>query len=547
MKRVIPLLIIGLFAAYLRFDRLTSIPPSLSHDEVAIGYNAYSILKTGKDEYGAPFPLLFRSFDDYKLPGMVYATVPSVALFGLNELGVRFPSAFFGTLAVLVLYGIARELTNKQTIRAGSFALDVSFIVSLMFAISAWHINFSRQSFESNGSLFFFMLGTYFLLCSKRNIHYLLFALLSYVTSLYFYYSVRLVIPFVLLGYLWIYREYLVKNLRWVLIASFVSCIVFLPMLKSMLTAGGFERIKIVSVINDSSFAERKSEFVARYAARPTLINKILFNQRTALMVTIADNYRKNLTPIHLLTTGTGTYGLLHGTEFPFFFLGIPLLFLLARPEKWLVIIWGFTAFLPGALSVDQPNALRTLTASPIFSLLSGLGITACIRWVSEKKRLFLVSLLIIALFYTLRQFSYAYFSVNTTKNALGFGDGHKQMVNYVASQEKNYDAVIISGYYWRPYIYMLFGGKYDPILYQTSGSRDHFGKYYFTAAEWDTSGTSMYDENFNPKTFPQNVTGHKLFILAAPEYDRHRNEFQPIASIDGKIVHGVFVAATLR
>ena len=43
---------------------------------------AYSILKTGRDEYGSPFPLLFRSFDDYKAPIPVYLLVPVFKFFG---------------------------------------------------------------------------------------------------------------------------------------------------------------------------------------------------------------------------------------------------------------------------------------------------------------------------------------------------------------------------------------------------------------------------------------------------------------------------------
>src|SRR3989338_344065 len=83
-----------LLAAVLRFYQLGQNPPSLDWDETAHGYNAYSILKTGRDEYGYKFPLYFRSFDDYKPPIYTYLVVPAVAIFGLNDFAVRFPSAF---------------------------------------------------------------------------------------------------------------------------------------------------------------------------------------------------------------------------------------------------------------------------------------------------------------------------------------------------------------------------------------------------------------------------------------------------------------------
>ncbi|KKQ38117.1 MAG: hypothetical protein US53_C0001G0022 [Candidatus Woesebacteria bacterium GW2011_GWA1_37_7] len=45
------LLLIILLAAFLRFWKLGSYP-ALNADEAAIGYNAYSLLETGKDEHG---------------------------------------------------------------------------------------------------------------------------------------------------------------------------------------------------------------------------------------------------------------------------------------------------------------------------------------------------------------------------------------------------------------------------------------------------------------------------------------------------------------
>src|SRR3990170_6052123 len=94
------IILIVLIAAVLRLWKLDNIPPHLTPDEAALGYNAYSILKTGKDEYGEFLPIIFKSFGDYK-PGLyVYLTVPFVAFFGLNEYTVRLPSAIFGIIAV---------------------------------------------------------------------------------------------------------------------------------------------------------------------------------------------------------------------------------------------------------------------------------------------------------------------------------------------------------------------------------------------------------------------------------------------------------------
>src|SRR3989338_8581187 len=74
-----------LFLAFiLRFYKLGEIPLSLNWDEVSNAYNGYSILKTGRDEYGSLLPLSNRSFDDYKPPLYMYFNTISVGIFGLN-------------------------------------------------------------------------------------------------------------------------------------------------------------------------------------------------------------------------------------------------------------------------------------------------------------------------------------------------------------------------------------------------------------------------------------------------------------------------------
>src|SRR5258708_12477841 len=87
------LLIIVLIAAVLRFYQLGSNPPSLTWDEAAWGYNAYSLGLDGKDEFGRFLPLNYlESFVDFKPPVYAYlATLPFKTL-GLNKFPVSFPS-----------------------------------------------------------------------------------------------------------------------------------------------------------------------------------------------------------------------------------------------------------------------------------------------------------------------------------------------------------------------------------------------------------------------------------------------------------------------
>ena len=43
-------------------------PPSVYWDEASIGYNAFSVSQTLKDEWGEFLPIHFRAFGEFKLP-----------------------------------------------------------------------------------------------------------------------------------------------------------------------------------------------------------------------------------------------------------------------------------------------------------------------------------------------------------------------------------------------------------------------------------------------------------------------------------------------
>src|SRR3989344_146367 len=105
------LILILIIASMLRLTSLSSIPVGFNDDEAAFGYNAYSILKTGQDEWGKvlPFPV-FESFGDWKLIFYLYSVLISVAILGLNEFAVRLPSVVFGIAAVFAAYLLAKKL-----------------------------------------------------------------------------------------------------------------------------------------------------------------------------------------------------------------------------------------------------------------------------------------------------------------------------------------------------------------------------------------------------------------------------------------------------
>src|SRR3989344_208950 len=111
-KKILLLLFIFSVALILRFYKLGVIPDGLQQDESSIGYNAYSILLTGKDEHGVFLPQNFQAFGEYKLPGYIYASVVPIAVFGLNPFAIRFVSAVSGFLSVVVVFFLTKTLIH---------------------------------------------------------------------------------------------------------------------------------------------------------------------------------------------------------------------------------------------------------------------------------------------------------------------------------------------------------------------------------------------------------------------------------------------------
>ncbi|OGH14534.1 MAG: hypothetical protein A2689_01215 [Candidatus Levybacteria bacterium RIFCSPHIGHO2_01_FULL_38_96] len=116
MRKYFFIALILMLAIFLRFFSISTNPPSLTWDEAAWGYNAYSLGTDGRDEFGKFLPLTYiESFGDYKPPLYAYLAVIPVRIFGLNEFATRFPSAFFGVLTVLITYFLTKRIFNVSS------------------------------------------------------------------------------------------------------------------------------------------------------------------------------------------------------------------------------------------------------------------------------------------------------------------------------------------------------------------------------------------------------------------------------------------------
>src|SRR4030043_2293181 len=231
--------IIIILAFLLRIYKVTQIPPSLNWDEVSIGYNAYSILKTGRDEWGKFLPLHFKSYGEYKLPAQIYASIPAIAIFGLNDFGVRITPVIYGTLTVMFLYFLAKKLFKNRWI---------GLLSAFFLAISPWHIQLTRASFESSFSVFWVTLGAWLFVKGFTDKKYWLASTIPFIISIYTYNAARVFTPLFLLALFIIYRKDVLKNTRIFILSLAVFLLSMIPLVSFVVSGEATARLQLVSI-----------------------------------------------------------------------------------------------------------------------------------------------------------------------------------------------------------------------------------------------------------------------------------------------------------
>ena len=250
------LLVIFIFCLgfFLRFYQLSHVPNGLYPDETAIGYNAYSILLTGKDEYGIHLPLYFRSFDDYKLPVYIYTTALAIKAFGVNAFAVRFMSALFGSLTIIALYFLIYELSKNKTL---------AILTGFFIAVNPWHTFFSRVGYEVNLATAFLVIGMLCFIAAinrKNNFFLFLFSIITFLLSLYTYNVTRVISPliFVILVFLY-YKKITVtskKLLITLFLLFFIGTLPFLITFFQLQSQTGFASQQDALIIGKAAKAE---------------------------------------------------------------------------------------------------------------------------------------------------------------------------------------------------------------------------------------------------------------------------------------------------
>jgi 4-amino-4-deoxy-L-arabinose transferase-like glycosyltransferase len=487
MKTKIILGIILIFAASLRLWGISTNPPSLSWDEVSIGYNAYTILNYGMDEHGVRMPIgAFAAFGDYKPALPIYVTVPFVAVFGLSELAVRLPSALFGIATVFLLYFFVKELFGNQTKAVEVVAL----LSSLLLAFSPWHIMLSRAGFEANIATFFILLGVYLIVAARRNARLWMYAFLPFAAGMYTFNSARFAGPLIGLGAL-VFSWGSLQNAKTVAVRGVViAAIVLVPLLPHLVSRQAKLRFEEVSIFTDLRVVLISN--ARRVIDGNTWWSAIVHNRRIGFGREYLVHFFDNLEPRFLFIRGDGNpkfsiqdSGQLLLVTAPFVFYGWLMLVAKMPAVGGLLLWWLIASIAPAAVARETPHALRIENGLPVWIIVTAYGAIAAIMGISIRKlRLLLTIFSLLLLVANFGYFWHNYMNHYTLEYSGEWQYGYREAIQFAESQKDSYDTIVLTESIGRPYMYALFYGKYDLPYFLNSkdASFDAAGFYNVTA-----------------------------------------------------------------
>ena len=478
-KIYLTLFFIVIASFILRYYKVAEIPPSLNWDEVSIAYNSYSILKTGKDEWRQVLPVHFKAYGEYKLPAQIYASIPGVAIFGLNELGVRITPVLYGTLTVLVMFFLGRALFESEL---------VGLISAFLLAISPWHIQLTRASFESSFATFWIVLAIWFLVKGFSKKKWFVFSMIPFGISVFTYNSARIFTPLFLLTIFLIYRQNLIKFRKILLVCLVVFTIIVLPLTPFILSGERSARYKLVSITDDPGLIPRINENRG-FSKLPQPLPRLIHNKLTYVGFYFTRNYLAHFTPQFLFISGAPHkqhhvqgMGELYWFQAPFLIIGLIALLFMRQRFKGLLMAWVLLAFIPVSITNDSiPHALRTLIAAPFYQLLSGYGFFISLGWIKQWKKIsktlagsLLFIVILISFIYYLNQ----YYNIYPKAYSRDWQYGYKQAVDYIAKHKDEYDLIVFTRHYGEPHMFTLFFLNYDPAKYQNDPNLVRFETY---------------------------------------------------------------------
>lgn len=430
-KHWITLFLILILVTFLRFWQLGETPKGFYLDEAAIGYNAYSIMETGRDEFGKSWPVLFRSFGDFKAPVYIYLLIPIYKILGISVWSTRFLSAIMGVIGIWFSFWLVKNLSNK---------INLGLITALLLAISPWAIIFSRTSYETNVAFTFLIISIWSFYKFRENKKFLILTAIMAALSFLTYHSERVIVPLVFL-ILFIKEKKIIfskRNFKTLIVAIVLGLILILPTINLMATPGFLSRLNSLRI---SGFKEFLSLYTAYFSPR------YLFGLGDA-----------NLRSSYLDLAPFLFWQLL------FFITGVVWLFNKNKTEdkefKFLIILTMIISPIPAAMTRDPFYTIRALPLVLPLTILTAIGINKFL----EKYKIFGKIIFIGLIVWSLGKIYLSVFKFNDYFREKYWEIGIEEMVDKIKNEKL---PVIVDNGRGEIYSQILFFTKFDPGRYQ--------------------------------------------------------------------------------
>ena len=488
-KNSIILLIITALALFLRFFRLDQVPPGVNRDEASIGFTAYSLLQTGRDEYGKFLPISFQSFGDWKLPLYIYITVPFVATLGMTEVAVRLPSAIAGILTVLVTFYLVRELFKSERL-----ALLSTFLV----AIAPWDLHLSRVESESNVAVLLTATGFFLLFKSFRKQFLVIPAAVLLALTYYTYHGNHISTTLLIVGFVALYWSQINKT-KFSIMGALLFIVLVGFILYHTLLGADTTKLSGIGLLGDPFVVHERIELPRSEHSTPGLLAVVFHNRLFYSIETISDNYIRSFSPQFLFISG-GTngahnipnFGNMYLVEAPFLLIGLFVCLINRKKRPYLFLLW-WIAISPIAASItkDAPHTNRMFAIFPALPIVVAMGLEILLR-----RRTVLI---LIVFLYSINIALYLdrYYVHFPKTEVAAWGVGYKELLHYINLPLQQPKTIIMANPETSPYIFLAFYGKENPALFQKKVERYDptpdgfchvrvFGRYQFRQIDWE-------------------------------------------------------------
>jgi 4-amino-4-deoxy-L-arabinose transferase-like glycosyltransferase len=540
-------LIIGIvfFAAILRLVLLNQFPAGLNADEASLGYNAWSLIQTGKDEHGASWPLVFRSFDDYKPPLYVYLALPFIKILGLSVTAVRLPSALLGVVSVYFLYLLVNRFFPKEKIRLGKLELTAGHLAAFILSISPWHLHFSRGAWEVNIATFFMIFSIIYLHKSFENTKNLYIFSFAAVLSLYTYHSARIITPLLIVSFSLIFfgevkSFFQKKNLK-ITISAFLLTVIFsLPIVFQMLSVEGQSRFSGVSIFADSGPVWQATNFRIEHK-NDNLPVKLIHNKYFSYSMRFLQNYLSHYSFDFQFIDGdviarsrVPEVGQNLLVFFPFFAMGILYLIKLNSLGGKFVLSWFLIAPIPAALTYQSPHALRAENMAIPLAVIVALGLVWFINFLHiyiKRFAPFVVVLVSFTIIYSFSRYLHMYYVHYPKELPFAWQYGFDQIAEYTKENYNQYDKIIISDRYDQPYILIAFFSQFPPDKLQEQIVMSPPDQYGFS------TGRKLDKYEFRSIKYEEDKNLPNTLLISAEEKVDDSKVINTVKSLSGEVL----------